>query len=332
MKLFVTGGAGFIGSNFVHVLAKERPTWSTVVFDLLTYAGNRANLVDQSNHTFVQGDVADRAAVEVALVGSDLVVHFAAESHVTRSEDDPERFYRTNVTGTKVLLEVAKQANIPVIHISTDEVYGPIVDGYFKESDKQPGDGQATSAYAKSKALADDVATRAMNDQRVMVVRPTNNYGPRQYPEKALARWITNLIDGQPIPLWAPGTQVRDWLFVEDTADGVLHLIEHGQWRQVYNLGANHDPEITNLAAARAVCRNLTVDPDTMVNLIPDPRPDHDVRYGVDTSKLGALGFRPTTQFDNGLKRTVDWYRANEAWWKPLKAEAESIYKLKENK
>lgn len=330
MKLLVTGGAGFIGSNFVQVVANERPDWSTVVFDLLTYAGNRANLLDQPRHTFVQGDVADQAALTAALTGCDLVVHFAAESHVTRSEDDPDRFYRTNVTGTKVVLAAAKASDIPVIHISTDEVYGPIVSGYFKETDKQLGDGQATSPYATSKSLADDVATTAMPDQQVMVVRPTNNYGPRQYPEKALPRWITNVIDGQPIPLWAPGTQVRDWLFVEDTARGILHLIDHGQWGQVYNLGANHDPEITNLEAAQAVCHTLGADPKQLINLVPDPRPDHDVRYGVDTHKLTLLGFSATTSFEVGLKQTVDWYKKNEAWWRPIKAEAESIYQKKE--
>ena len=331
MKLFVTGGAGFIGSNFVRVIASERPAWSTRTFDLLTYAGNRANLLDQPNHEFVQGDVADAVAVRSAIDSCDLVVHFAAESHVTRSEDDPDRFYRTNVTGTEVVLTAAKALNLPVIHISTDEVYGPITDGYFKETDKQLGDGQATSAYAKSKSLADDVASAAMNDQPVIVVRPTNNYGPRQYPEKALPRWITNLIDGQPIPLWAPGDQVRDWLFVDDTARGVLHVIEHGQWGQVYNLGANQTPEITNRTAAERLCQLLDRDPRQCIQLISDPRPDHDVRYGVDTSKLAALGYQSATSFADGSAQTVDWYRANEAWWRPLKAEAESIYTGKEN-
>ncbi len=330
MKLLVTGGAGFIGSNFVHVVANERPDWPVRVYDLLTYAGNRTNLIDDATHEFVQGDVANRAAVDMALADCDLIVHFAAESHVTRSEADPERFYRTNVTGTEVVLAAAKTANVPVIHISTDEVYGPITDGYFTESDKAIGEQQATSPYAKSKSLADDVATAAMAHQSVIVVRPTNNYGPRQHPEKALPRWITNVIDGVPIPLWAPGTQVRDWLYVEDTSRAILHLIEHGLWGQVYNVGANHDPEITNLAAAQAVCRALAADPAQLIDLIPDPRPDHDVRYGVDTTKITALGYRPDTQFAAGLKQTVDWYRANAAWWRPLKAEAESIYEKKE--
>jgi dTDP-glucose 4,6-dehydratase len=332
MKLLVTGGAGFIGSNFVHVVAKDRPNWSILTFDLLTYAGNRANLLDQPNHTFTQGDIADAAAVGDALKGCDLVVHFAAESHVTRSEDNPDRFYHTNVTGTQVVLAAAKAANIPVIHISTDEVYGPIVSGYFKEIDKLSGDGQATSAYAKSKAQADDVATAAMVGQPVIVVRPTNNYGPRQYPEKALARWITNLIDGQLIPLWSPGNQVRDWLFVEDTARGVLFLIEHGQWGEVYNLGMNNDPEVSNKEAAEKLCALMGIDPTLGIQLIPDPRPDHDDRYGVDTSKLAALGFTPRTSFADGLKQTVEWYQANEFWWRPLKAEAESIYEKKETK
>ncbi len=332
MKLLVTGGAGFIGSNFVHMAAKDRPEWQIRVFDALTYAGNRANLIDDANHEFVHGDITNTNQFRSALDNVDLIVHFAAESHVTRSEDDPQRFYRTNVEGTKTVLAEAKRANIPVIHISTDEVYGPIADGFFKESDKEIGDHQATSAYAKSKSLADDAAQAAMANQPVIIVRPTNTYGPRQYPEKALPRWITNLIDGQPIPLWEPGTQVRDWLFVEDTARGILFVIEHGQWGEVYNLGANQTPEITNRLAANELCRLLNRDPNEFIQMIPDPRPDHDVRYSVDISKLVALGYKPQTPFADGARQTVDWYRANETWWRPIKAEAESIYVNKETR
>jgi len=330
MKILVTGGAGFIGSNFVHVVANDHPDWSIRVFDALTYAGNRANLMNDATHEFIQGDITDAAQVSSALNGVNLVINFAAESHVTRSEDDPQRFFRTNVEGTKTVLAAAKTAKIPVIHISTDEVYGPIVDGYFKETDKRNDDSQATSAYAKSKSVADDIARAAMADQQVMVVRPTNNYGPRQYPEKALPRWITNLVDKKPIPLWGDGGQVRDWLFVEDTARGISFLVEHGQWGEVYNLGANQTPEITNRMAAERLCALFELDPATYIQSIPDPRPDHDVRYGVNTEKLTALGYKPATSFEDGFKQTVDWYRANEAWWRPIKAEAESIYQGKE--
>ena len=331
-KLLVTGGAGFIGSNFVHVVANDRPDWKVRVYDALTYAGNRNNLINDSQHEFVQADICDAAAFASALDGIDYVVHFAAESHVTRSEDDPQRFFRTNVDGTKTILNEAKRVKIPVVHISTDEVYGPIVDGYFKETDKLEGDGQATSAYAKSKSLADDIARSAMSEQQIMVVRPTNNYGPRQYPEKALPRWITNLIDCKPIPLWGDGSQVRDWLFVEDTARGLIFLLEHGQWGEVYNLGANQSPEITNRMAAERLAELLNLDPKKYIQHISDPRPDHDVRYGVAMEKLGGLGYRPTTNFSDGFRQTVDWYQANEPWWRPIKAEAESIYKKKETK
>lgn len=330
MKLFITGGAGFIGSGFVHVIDRERPEWTSVVFDKLTYAGRRENLADVSDrHNLTVGDICDEGAVRNAMTGADLAVHFAAESHVTRSEDDPDRFYRTNVDGTRTVLTVASELGIPAIHISTDEVYGPIIDGYFKESDKLPGDQQATSAYAKSKAQADEVAQEFAASGKVIIVRPTNNYGPRQYPEKALPRWITNLLDGGTIPLWGEGTQVRDWLFVEDTARALLQIIDQGSWGETYNIGANHDPEITNRQAAELVCDALNL-PHERITHIPDPRPDHDVRYGVDTTKLEALGYKPNTPFVDGLRQTVDWYTANEAWWRAIKAEAESIYAGKE--
>lgn len=330
MKLFITGGAGFIGSGFVHGLDRERPDWTSVVYDKLTYAGRKENLEGVSDkHQLVVGDICDAKAVTQAMEGCDLVVHFAAESHVTRSEDDPDRFYRTNVEGTRTVLQAAKDQGIKAIHISTDEIYGPITDGYFKERDKRPGDGQATSPYAKSKAQADDVAQEFAQSGQVIVVRPTNNYGPRQYPEKALPRWITNVIDGADIPLWGEGQQVRDWLFVDDTAQALLTIIDRGVWGETYNIGANHSPEIPNRQAAQMVCDALGV-PHDRIKHIPDPRPDHDVRYGVDTSKLEALGYKPDTLFVDGLKQTVDWYVAHEAWWRSIKAEAESIYKDKE--
>ncbi len=332
MKLFITGGAGFIGSGFVHVIDQEKPAWSSVVYDKLTYAGRRENLDDVSErHQIVVGDICDADAVSAAMQGCDLVVHFAAESHVTRSEDDPDRFYRTNVEGTRTVLTVAQNLKIPAIHISTDEVYGPIVDGYFKEGDKRLGDSQATSPYAKSKAQADDVAQEFTNNGKVIVVRPTNNYGPRQYPEKALPRWITNLIDGADIPLWGAGEQVRDWLFVKDTAYALLTIIDTGTWGETYNIGANHIPEIPNRMAAEMVCDALGV-PHDRIKHIPDPRPDHDVRYGVDTTKLEALGYKPNTAFVDGLKTTVDWYVAHDQWWRGIKGEAESIYTNKEQK
>jgi dTDP-glucose 4,6-dehydratase len=329
--IFVTGGAGFIGSGFVHIVDQNRPTWQTIIFDKLTYAGRRENLAGLSDHhRLVVGDICDKQAVREAMQGSNVVVHFAAESHVTRSEDDPDRFYRTNVEGTRTILEVAKDLVLPVVHISTDEVYGPITNGYFKETDKQPGDGQATSAYAKSKALADDLAQTAAASQPVMIIRPTNNYGPRQYPEKALPRWITNLVSGGTIPLWGDGQQVRDWLFVEDTARAVLGLLEQGSWGEIYNLGANHNPEITNRQAAELVCDTLGL-PHDRITHIPDPRPDHDVRYGVDTTKLQKLGFQSATPFSDGLRQTLQWYVGHPKWWQAIKAEAESIYEKKES-
>jgi dTDP-glucose 4,6-dehydratase len=327
MKILVTGGCGFIGSNFVEYLLAKYPNAEVRNLDCITYAGKgNEDAAYGKNYCLIKESVADATAVREVLRGVDTVVHFAAESHVTRSEKDPGVFYRTNVEGTKTMLEEAVKAGVKkFIHVSTDEVYGPIVKGYFKETDKAKDNSQATSDYAKSKAEADEVAQSFFGKLPLIIVRPTNNFGPRQYPEKALPRWITNMLLGEKAPIWGEGRQVRDWLFAEDTARALDILLQKGQWGEIYNIGVNHQPEINNKTIALKVAKILGK-PESIVELVPDPRPDHDFRYGVDTAKLAALGWKPGN-FESQLKTTVEWYRDNKSWWQPLKAEAEKLYK-----
>jgi len=325
----ITGGAGFIGTNFVyHMAGKE---YGLTVLDKLTYAGGKDNLeplISTNKVKFINGDICDTAAVKSSLEGVDAVVHFAAESHNTRSETDPDLFYRTNVEGTKVMLEEALTLGVEkFIHISTDEVYGSIVDGYFAEGDKMLGDSQATSAYSKSKSQADDLAMEFGKTSPVIVLRPTNNFGPWQYPEKALPRWISNIILGSKIPLWGEGLQVRDWLYAPLTAECLEFLLLKGETGNAYNVAANHSPEITNRQAAEWICEMLGVDKEEWIQYIPDPRPNHDFRYALNVDKITKLGFKPSIDPYNQFKSTVEWYVKNEAWWKKRKEEAESIYK-----
>jgi dTDP-glucose 4,6-dehydratase len=326
-RILVTGGAGFIGTNFVYYLTGKG--YDVSVFDKLTYAGGRDNLDPLGGKIkLIVGDVCDSSAVRNAVGGIDAVVHMAAESHNTRSESDPDIFYRTNVEGTGIMLEESMKAGVKkFIHISTDEVYGSILDGNFSEDDKLAGDSQATSAYSKSKSLADDAAMEfGKKGNPVIVVRPTNNFGPWQYPEKALPRWISNIIIGEKIPLWGKGLQVRDWLFAPVTAEVIEFLLLKGEDGNAYNVAANHDPEITNRKASEWICEILGVDKGEWINFIPDPRPNHDFRYALDTEKIKKLGFKPNTDVFSQFEETVNWYRKNEQWWKKRKAEAESIY------
>lgn len=328
-RILVTGGAGFIGTNFVYHMAGKG--YDLTVLDKLTYAGGKDNLeplISTNKVKFINGDICDAEAVKTSLEGVDAVVHFAAESHNTRSETDPDLFYRTNVEGTRVMLEEALTLGVEkFIHISTDEVYGSIVDGYFAEGDKLLGDSQATSAYSKSKSQADDLAMEFGKTSPVIVLRPTNNFGPWQYPEKALPRWISNIILGSKIPLWGEGLQVRDWLYAPLTSECLEFLLLKGETGNAYNVAANHSPEITNRQAAEWICEMLGVDKNEWIQYIPDPRPNHDFRYALNVDKITKLGFKPSIDPYNQFKSTVEWYVNNEAWWKKRKEEAESIYK-----
>jgi dTDP-glucose 4,6-dehydratase len=326
-NILVTGGAGFIGTNFVYYMAGKG--YNVAVLDKLTYAGGKDNLEPLAGKIrLVIGDICDTEAVKNSLNGIDAVIHFAAESHNTRSETNPDTFYKTNVEGTRVMLEESfKGGAQKFIHISTDEVYGSIADGYFAEGDKMLGDSQATSAYSKSKSQADDLAMEFGRTQNVVVLRPTNNFGPWQYPEKALPRWISNILLGDKIPLWGEGLQVRDWLYAPVTSECLEFLLHKGEKGNAYNVAANHKPEITNKMAAEWICELLGVNKNEWIEFIPDPRPNHDFRYALNVEKITELGFKPSVEPFSQFKATVDWYKENQSWWKKRKEEAESIYK-----
>lgn len=328
-RVLVTGGAGFLGSHFVRrALAAGVDRLANV--DLLTYAGDPARLAGTAadpRYRFVRGDVAsaETMAQTFASFRPEVVVHYAAESHVTRSESDPDRFFRTNLEGTRVLLDAAEAFGVDVfVHISTDEVYGPIIEGHFTEDDKPEGIGAATSPYARSKALADDLARSYAGRVPVLLARPTNAFGPWQFPEKVLPRWITRALRGEPLLLWGDGLYVRQWLAAQDFAAAIQVLAERGVFGQAYNVAPSHDPEITNLDLGRWLLTYLGL-PAGALQFTAYDRPDHDRRYAVDAGRIRALGWEPGSVWDQ-LAATVDWYRARPDWWEHHIAVAESIY------
>ncbi|MDP8956751.1 MAG: NAD-dependent epimerase/dehydratase family protein [Actinomycetota bacterium] len=328
-RVLVTGGAGFLGSHFVRRWLRSN-RGPVVNVDALTYAGSEARLADvngDSAYTFLRADVCDRGEMERIMAESrpGFVVHFAAESHVTRSEAAGERFWRTNVDGTRTTLEAAAAGGVSrFVHISTDEVYGPIAEGAFTEDQKEPGEGRATSPYARSKAVADDVARSFGKGLEVVVLRATNCFGPWQFPEKAFARWTTRALSGRPIPVWGDGLYVRQWLHAEDLARAIEVVLDVASPETVYNVGPRHWPEVTNLSLATWLLTYLGLPRERLVLTAYD-RPDHDRRYAVDPGRIEALGWRAGDLW-KGLSATVDWYRDSEHWWRPLVAEAESIY------
>ena len=317
MRLFVTGGAGFIGSNYVrHVLATSDD--AVTVYDALTYAGNLANLravEDDPRYRFVKGDITDRAAVEEAMAGHDVVVHFAAESHVDRSIVSPDEFVRTNCDGTNVIMDIARRLEVErVLHISTDEVYGSIAEGSFRESDPLG----PRSPYSASKAGSDLIAMSYSSTYGlpVVVTRSSNNYGPYQYPEKVVPLFVTNLLDGTKVPLYGDGMNVRDWCYVEDNCAGVDLVLRKGTVGEIYNVGAGN--EIPNRLLTEKILGLLGTD-ESMISYVED-RLGHDRRYSIATEKVESLGWRPQRDLDEALAATVEWYRENRAWWEPLKA------------
>ena len=319
-NLLVTGGAGFIGANFVHHMLAAYPDYRIVVFDKLTYAGNPANLApvaDNRRYAFVQGDICDADAVRDTLQQHqiDTIVNFAAETHVDRSILDPDAFVRTDVYGAYVLCEAAKNLRLERLHhISTDEVYGPIGSGKFVETDRF----KPTSPYAAAKAGGELLILSYWQTYNlpITITRGVNTYGPYQFIEKAIPLFITNAIDNEPIPLYGDGSQVRDRLHALDHARAVDVVLHHGQVGEAYNVAA--DMEHTNIDVAQRILAQLGK-PASLIQPVLD-RPAHDVRYALDADKLGALGWEPQITFDQGLEETVQWYLNNEAWWRPLKS------------
>lgn len=320
MRILVTGGAGFIGSNFVRHMLAAYPGYEIVNFDLLTYAATSATLNDideNPRHAFVEGDIADPKAVDAAMADCDAVVNFAAESHVDRSILDSAAFVRTNVLGIQTLLDAARRHSIErFLHISTDETYGSIADGSFREGDPL----EPNSPYAASKAAADLIVRSyfVTHGLPVVVTRSSNNYGPFQFPEKVLPLFITNLIEGEQVPLYGDGRNVRDWTFVEDNCAALDIVLHRGSTGEIYNVGAGN--EVPNIEMTMRLLEIFGAG-DEMIRRVED-RPGHDLRYSIATDKVRSLGWEPQVSLEDGIRRTVDWYREREDWWRPLRSRA----------
>ncbi|WP_174614786.1 dTDP-glucose 4,6-dehydratase [Virgibacillus ihumii] len=316
MKLLITGGAGFIGSNFVQYMLKNYPEYEVVNLDALTYAGNLENLKkleNSQNYTFVKGDITDRATVDALFQKEnfDAVVNFAAESHVDRSINEPDVFVSTNIMGTQVLLDVAKKYNTQkYVQVSTDEVYGSLdTDGSFTENSPIA----PNSPYSASKASADLLVRSYYKTYNfpVNITRCSNNYGAYQFPEKLIPLMINNVREGREIPIYGDGQNVRDWIYVEDHSRALDRVLHDGKPGEIYNIGSNN--EHSNLDMAKMLL-NLMDAPESLITFVPD-RKGHDFRYAIDASKISTeLGWEPGYSFETGLQETVDWYRNNQDW------------------
>jgi len=324
MKILVTGGAGFIGSNFVRHMLAAHPDDSVVNLDKLTYAGNLENLRDveaDPRYRFVHADVCDRARVREAMEGADAVVHFAAETHVDRSNLGADDFLRTNVTGTFTLLEAARELRVGrFLAVSTDEVYGSIAQGASREGDVL----NPSNPYSASKAAADLLVRAYWTTHRlpVLITRSSNNFGPYQYPEKVIPLFVTNALEDKALPLYGDGKNVRDWLYVLDNCAAIDLVLRRGRDGEIYNIGGG--TEVENLSLTRRIL-SLLGKPESLITPVTD-RPGHDRRYALDSGKVRTLGWAPASSFDAALAATVEWYRSHEAWWRPIKSGAFRAY------
>jgi len=324
MKILVTGGAGFIGSNFIRYLLERHPHDSIINLDKLTYAGNLENLRDvESNprYAFIHGDIADAKLIREVAPGVDAIANFAAESHVDRSILDAGSFIHTDVYGTFVLLEAVRELRIPrMVQISTDEVYGSIETGAFRESDPL----NPSNPYSASKAGGDLMVLAYWKTRRlpVLITRSSNNFGPFQYPEKVIPLFITNALSDLPLPLYGDGRNIRDWLYVQDNCAAIDLVLRMGQDGEIYNIGGG--AEVENLELTREILA-LLGKPESLIEFVTD-RPGHDRRYALDCEKIRALGWRPAHTFDAALEETVRWYQEHEAWWSALKSGEFSDY------
>jgi len=331
MKILVTGGAGFIGSNFVKYILKNHPDDSVVNFDKLTYAGNLENLKDvekDARYSFVQGDICDFEALRKASEGVDAIVHFAAESHVDRSVHSANEFIQSNIIGTQNVIDVVRELNIKkYIHIGTDEIYGDI---------EAPGKSKfgdhiwPSNPYSASKAGAEMLVLAAIRTHEIpaIITHCTNNYGPYQFPEKVIPLFITNAITDKKLPLYDGGTQIRDWLYVEDHCKAIDLALRKGKIREVYDIAAENDPEVTNKQITDVILNLLNLGQD-MIEPVEGLRPGHDQRYAVDSSKIRTeLGWKPSLDLEQGMKQTVEWYKNNRQWWERVKTgEYQKYYK-----
>jgi dTDP-glucose 4,6-dehydratase len=316
MRLLVAGGAGFIGSNYVRVRLGARPDDEVRVLDKLTYAGRRENLDGLAEQRFelIEGDIADRDTVRTAVDGCDAIVNFAAESHVDRSIEAPGEFITTDVYGTYVLLEAARDAGIRHLQVSTDEVYGDFEQGSANETSPL----NPSSPYSASKAGGDLLVSAFARTygSEALIVRASNNYGPRQHPEKLIPLCVLNALAGDPLPVYGDGMQVRNWLFVEDACAAIDTVLERGEPGSVYNVGG--PDELPNIDVVRRILE-LTNRDDSLIEFVTD-RPGHDRRYSLSSERLEGLGWAPAIGFDEGIELTVSWYRENQWWWEPIRS------------
>lgn len=323
MRLLITGGCGFIGSNFIRYMLEKYPAYEIINLDKLTYAGNPANLTDierDPRYRFVRGDICDATLAAEVVEDVDAVLNFAAESHVDRSILSPDQFVQTNVAGVNTLLRaVLSSRQQRFIQISTDEVYGSRVAGSFAETDML----EPSSPYSAAKAGGDLIACSYFTtyDVPVIITRSSNNFGPYQFPEKLIPLFVTNLLEGKKAPLYGDGLNVRDWLYVMDNCEAIDTIFHKGVPGEIYNIGAGN--EHANIEITEIVLARLGFDND-MVERVAD-RLGHDRRYSIDCTKIRALGWTPRREFREALEATIDWYRINETWWQPLKNKAELV-------
>jgi dTDP-glucose 4,6-dehydratase len=323
MRLLVTGGCGFIGSNFIHLVLRQYKDIRVINLDKLTYCGNTGNLEDiaqDSRYSFVKGDICDEGLVEDLVGDCDAIVNFAAETHVDRSIKYPDDFLKTNVHGVKVLLDAAKKAKTGrFVQVGTDEVYGSVPRGFSKEDDPL----RPRSPYSATKAAADLLAVsyHATYDLPVIIVRSSNNFGPFQYPEKVIPLFVTNILRGKKVPLYGDGGNVRDWLYVLDNCRAIDLALHRGKPGEIYNISSGNC--FSNLELTEKVLSIMGKGKDD-IQFVND-RPGHDRRYALDSSKIRNLGWSPESDFGKNLEETIEWYRNNENWWAPLKDKAEII-------
>ena len=322
-RILVTGGLGFLGSAFVRRFVLRGHDVS--IIDVGTYAADPRRL-EKADVPILKVDVASAGSIDaIRNLRPDVIVHAAAETHVTRSEGAAESFFKTNVEGTERVLEAAAAIGVRlVIHVSTDEVYGPCPGEPFKEDEKEPGEGLATSPYARSKALADDVAAAYSHRVPIIVVRPTNCFGPWQHPEKAIPRWMVRAISGERLPVWGDGNHIRDWMYSEDLCTAIEMIIQRGEPAHTYNVGPEGE-STPNIDIATTIADLAGRNSDS-VYLTAYDRPEHDRRYAIDASKVRVLGWRAEGTLTQRLLETFEWYRAHEDWWSALRGDAETIY------
>ena len=316
MKLLVAGGAGFIGSNYVRLRLGSHPGDAVRVLDKLTYAGRRENLegISEERYELIEADIADRDAARAAVEGCDAVVNFAAESHVDRSIEEPGEFITTDVYGTYVLLEAARDAGVRHVQVSTDEVYGDFERGSASETSPL----NPSSPYSASKAGGDLLASAFSRTYGAdaLIIRASNNYGPFQHPEKLIPLCVLNALTGDPLPVYGDGKQVRNWLFVEDCCAAIDTVLEKGEPGSVYNVGG--PDELRNIDVVKRILE-LTGRDESLIEFVTD-RPGHDRRYSLSSDRLSGLGWRAAVPFEQGIERTVSWYRDNEWWWEPIRS------------